>query len=274
MNEHDPQFESQSGPPFGASGSIDAYLDGQLTGETRERFEAQLDRDPALRDAVAMQRQIDELLKRVFVVGSVDGADATLARLQPGSSNGQLHDARLELPESALSQRRKFVRMPLAIAAAIVFLICGPFVVWNAWEYFQQPKVTLVPRTVKPLDVAYRAEVDSGFHCDWECKSQSEFAAYFATGFGQPLQMKDPPAEVASIGLKYTGGITPYTISYMAKVNGQPVMVFADKLDSDPGQVLANAKGLHIFKRTIGSLVLYEVSPLKEPKLLDLFYQP
>ncbi|MBC8104975.1 MAG: hypothetical protein H7Z14_00160 [Anaerolineae bacterium] len=264
--------------------SIDAYCDDQMSSEKRSRFEEQLAREPALRDAVARQRQIDQSLQRMFmpVIGAGLGADAVLAKLKPphaaevpAPSNGKVIHHSQHATHNV--QPRKFVRTPLAIAAALVFLVCGPFAIWNAWDAFYQPsKVAYEPKPVRPLDVAYRAEVESGFNCDWACKSQNEFGAYFAAGFGQPLQMKDPPADVASIGLKYTGGITPNTISYMARVQGQPVMVFADKLDADAaaGQTLANPKGLHIYKRTIGPLVLYEVSPLDKPMLLDLFYTP
>lgn len=271
MADDAPQFEPRD--------SIDAYLDDQMPLEMRSRFEEQLAREAGLRDAVARQREIDQSLKRLFVPAAGAGADAILARLNPSHAankleNGQVHDSRPTTHDSRLSQPRKFVRMPLAIAAALVFLICGPFAIWNVWESMHQPKAIYEPKPVRPLDVAYRAEVDSGFNCDWECKTQSEFGAYFAARFGQPLQMKDVPGEVHSIGLKYTGGITPYTISYMAKVKGQPVMVFTDKIDADHGQSLADAKGLHIYKRTIGPLVLYEVSPLDKPTLLDLFYTP
>jgi hypothetical protein len=257
-------------PNFDPRQSIDAYCDDQMPADMRARFEEQIVHEPALRDAIARQREIDQSLKRMFTPALGAGADAILAQLTPqhAASNGKVHYA--QQPVS----RRKFVRMPLAIAAALVFLLCGPFAIWNTWETFHQPKSIGDPKPVRPLDVAYREEVKNGFNCDWECKSQSEFGAYFAAGFSQPLVMKDPPAEIVPVGLKYTGGITPNTLTYMAKVQGQPVMVFTDKIESDSGQTLANPKGLHIYKRTIGPLVLYEVSPLDHSTLLDLFYTP
>ena len=251
--------------------SLDAYLDGQMTDPMRARFEDQIAHDPSLRAQVDRQHEIDQSLRRLFT--TTGSAEAILANVmaQPAhAGNGRAYHKQ----PTTHKRHTGLVRKPLAIAAAIVFLVCGPMALYFAWENFSRPTPVVVnPKPVQPLDVAYRAEVKSGFNCDWECKTQSEFAAYFATGFGQPLMMQDVPAGVASIGLKYAGGITPYTISYMAKVNGQPVMVFADKADADSGQKLTDPK-LHIFQRQVGDLVLYEVTPLNEPKLLALFYQP
>lgn len=256
------------------AGELELYLDGQMTGEMRMRFEEQLSRDPALRGQIAQQRMIDESLKRRFAVTG-GGAEAVLARLiaQPHAGNGRAGHK----PQTTHdTPSRRLVRPRLAIAAAIVFLICGPVALYFAWDTFREataPTIAVNPKTVQPLDLVYQQQVRDGFNCDWACKSQSEFGAYFAAGFGEPLMMKDPPPQVLSIGLKYAGGITPYTLSYMAKVNDQPVMVFADKAQADKGQKLSDPT-LHIFKRTIGSLVLYEVTPFSEPKLLDLFYKP
>jgi len=260
-------------PNFDSGGALDAYLDGQLSEPMRSRFEEQLSRDPSLRAQVDRQQQIDQSLRRVFATsGSAEAILANLITHAPHAGNGRAR----QLHERSATSRTPFVRKPLMIAAAIVFLVCGPFAIYFAWESFSESSPTplvVSAKNVQALDVAYHAEVKNGFVCDWECKTQSEFASYFASGFNQPLMMKDVPAGVASIGLKYTGGITPYTIAYMAKVNDQPVMVFADKAKHDAGQKLTDPK-LKIFERKIGKLVLYEVTPLNEPKLLDLFYQP
>jgi hypothetical protein len=163
----------------------------------------------------------------------------------------------------------------LLVAAAIAFLVCGPVALYFAWEKFNEPKAMVYgPKPVQPLDVAYRAEVKSGFKCDWECKTDSEFAMTFTAQLGQPLLMKALPAQVSSLGLSYVGGISPRSIGYLAKVEGKPVMVFVDQTHADGGQALSSPEGLHLFKREVGSLVLYEVTPLEKSHLLDLFYVP
>jgi hypothetical protein len=257
-------------------GELEQYLDGQMSAEMRARFEDLIARDPSLREQIAQQRAIDDSLKRTFAV--TGGAEAILAKLMtttaPHTGNGRAHHE----PQTTDNKppTRRLISPRLAIAATIVFLICGPFAIYFAWDSYREataPTIVVNPKKVQPLDTLYQQEVRDGFNCDWQCKSQSEFGAYFASTFGEPLVMKDPPKEVAPVGLKYAGGITPNTISYMAKVNDQPVMVFADKAAADQEQKLSDAT-LHIFKRTIGPLVLYEVTPLSEPKLLDLFYKP
>jgi hypothetical protein len=254
--------------------SLELYLDGQMTEPMRAQFEDQIARDPLLRSLVDAQRDIDRSLRRAFAVtGSGEAVLAQLIRPVHAGNGQAIHDAR---PVTPHRQASRLVRPRLAIAAAIVFLVCGPFALYFAWDAMHQPTyqpIVAHAQPVRALDVAYHQEVEDGFNCDWQCKQNTEFAAYYAAGFGQPLMLKDPPGEILSIGLKYTGGITPNTLSYMAKVNDRPVMVFADKTDADPGQSLSDPN-LHLFKRTIGPIVLYEVTPLNEPKLLNLFYRP
>jgi hypothetical protein len=257
-------------------GELESYLDGQLTGEMRARFEDEIARDPSLRAEIARQRTIDESLNRAFAVtGSAESILGSLIATSPAAhaGNGRAHATQ---PAAQRAAGARWIRPRLAIAAAIVFLVCGPVALYFAWDSFREataPTIVVNPKKVQPLDTLYKQEVKDGFNCDWQCKTNNEFGAYFASTFGEPLMMKDPPQQVAPVGLKYAGGITPNTISYMARVNDQPVMVFTDKQVADKGQALSDPN-LHIFKRTIGPLVLYEVTPLDEPKLLDLFYKP
>src|SRR5690348_15812361 len=113
MADHRPQF-----------GELESYLDGQMSGEMRARFEDQLARDPSLRDAIAQQRSIDESLKRTFAVSG--GAEAILAQLMTTApshaGNGRVpHEERITKHQSPRTHR--FIRPRLAIAAAIVFLL-------------------------------------------------------------------------------------------------------------------------------------------------------
>jgi hypothetical protein len=263
MSEHRPELEA-----------LEQYLDGDMPEAVRARIEQQLARDPNLRAQIERQARIDQSLRRTFSV--TGNADAILAGLivQPHSGNGRAHSE-----HRATSNTRPasgLIRKPLAVAAAVVFILCGPFAIYFAWDSFQHeamPALVVHPKVEAPLDKLYRREVAEGFKCEWDCKSAGEFGAYFAASFGEPLMMRDLPQNVVGVGLKYVGGLTPNTITYMARVNDQPVLVFADKLAADKAQKLKDPK-LKIFQRKIGELVLYEVTPLNEPKLLDLFYKP
>ena len=61
----------------------------------------------------------------------------------------------------------------------------------------------------------------------------------------------------------------------MARVHGQPVIVFVDRIRAErEQQQLPPNSELHLYRREVGKLVLYELSPLDRPYVLDSFYIP
>jgi len=76
------------------------------------------------------------------------------------------------------------------------------------------------------------------------------------------------------LGLSYTGGVTRDSMGMLGTVNGKPVLVVVDRAGEDAKTQMKHPDGLNLYRRKIGSLMLYEVTPLDEAKLLDMFYQP
>jgi len=60
----------------------------------------------------------------------------------------------------------------------------------------------------------------------------------------------------------------------LGTVNGKSVLVVVDQVTNDAKVQMKQPQDLKLFRRKIGSLMLYEITPLNEPKLLDMFYQP
>ena len=60
----------------------------------------------------------------------------------------------------------------------------------------------------------------------------------------------------------------------LARVDGQPVVVFVDRAERDPSTLQEPTEGLHLFRRPLGGLVLYELTPLEYPALLEQFFLP
>jgi hypothetical protein len=171
--------------------------------------------------------------------------------------------------------RRSFPLIRGLAAAAVVAL--AALGVWYAWPRTGAPTpVSPAPSRSRPLDVVYRNEVASGFKIDWECKQNREFAGtyWWVLGQGLLLHTQDIPPNVAVLGLTWGRAITPKTVYLLARVDEKEVMVFADRLADDPGQTWPAHSELHLFRETVGELVLYEVTPLEEPYLLKHFYQP
>jgi hypothetical protein len=81
------------------------------------------------------------------------------------------------------------------------------------------------------------------------------------------------PAGTMMEGLHYLGGLSRYTTAMLARVNGKPVLVFVDKSSNDTHPAEPTAKsGLHLFRKELGPLVLYELTPLDHPSVMDYLY--
>jgi hypothetical protein len=76
-------------------------------------------------------------------------------------------------------------------------------------------------------------------------------------------------------GLAYCHSITRDTVCMVGSADATSrIVVFIDRLEKDTQPVLPAESGLHLFRRELGQLVLYEVSPKDHPILLDWFYIP
>jgi hypothetical protein len=278
------------GDPSDGRLELEMYLDGQLTGERLSTFERRLADDARLGAEVelqrALQRRIDGSLSRQFVAPPFAGVDHLLAP----RVNGRAHDdapveqsPRLSggLSEDARPQRARSrgvaISRPLAIAAMLALLLGVPAMTWLWWDMleFGRPRVQYADTRAVALDVAYNEQLNAKrFKADWVCKTDDEFSNYFRDRLGQPLKMKPLTGNVADWGVSYTGGITPKTMGVLARIDGQPVVVFVDRRDADKGESFSAPCHLNMFRREVGELVLYEVSPFDQPRMLDLFYLP
>ncbi|MHC4428114.1 MAG: hypothetical protein ACYS0D_05860, partial [Planctomycetota bacterium] len=68
--------------------------------------------------------------------------------------------------------------------------------------------------------------------------------------------------------------LSPKTVYLLGRARGQPVMVFVDRVEQDRPSTPPPETPLRRWRKRIGKLVLYEVSPLEEPVFLNLFYDP
>ncbi len=246
-----------------ADSRLDAYMDGVLTGAESSAFENRLVGDPELRAELLRHRRIEDALRQYFAV-RVPSAKRVMARLQTASEPGRA--ARPIGPVAKSVSRR------LAVAAVLALGVIG---VWRIWGFFQpKPPGEYPHRVQKPMHKAYWDKVASGFAPDWVCKTDEEFASTFERRFGQPLLLASVPEGISAVGLAYPNTITPRTIALLARVHGEEVVVFVDRLRADPGQSLPQGSGLNLHRRRVGKLVLYELSRLDRPFLLELFYQP
>ena len=120
----------------------------------------------------------------------------------------------------------------------------------------------------------YSRCVEDGFRPKWVCSDDREFAETFQTRQGLPLLLR-PESQDMMVGLSYLQGITELTTVMLARVEGEPVLVFVDKLSSDTSPADPSwSSGLNLFRKELDELVLYELTPLEESRVLSEFYIP
>lgn len=234
---------------------LDLYVDSMLEELPRHRFETEMLDDDRLRRAVAQQRSIDASLRRQLAP-------------PPTLDLGAVVRAAAEPPPSpALSTRWR----SWAIAASLLATFVG---VWLGWEAIQSRRQAPGPydRPWTTLTQLYDQTVETGFEPDWVCADDAEFAAHFRDSYGQPLLLA--PGNVEALGLSIGYVMSPRTTCLLARVDGRDVLVAIDRVEVDGGAALDQTDGLNRFRRLLGRLVAYEITPLAEPRVLDSLYQP
>lgn len=268
---------------------LELYLDGLLDDGARVAFEARLAEDPDLREAVGSQRELDGRIHRLFRVPADTNVDRMLEPFLTPSASPR-GDAHPEVPSreglSLPSVRRQLSpaagrragpslwRLVAALAAAVAMSVWAGLQVYE----FTRPAAPRTPTYVvgpkRSMLTVYHEEIQKGFKPEWVCRNDKEFRESFSGRFGQALAFADLPKDVCPQGLSYENILSTFTMHLLVRVDDRAVVVFADKLDRDEPQELPPDSGLHLHRRLIGNLVLYEISPFPEPRVVPFFFDP
>jgi hypothetical protein len=240
---------------FPDSFRLDAYLDGELPREERDAMSREIDASRELQAEAELQTQIDESLRKCFA--------------PPAPPAELLSKVREFAPARRVAHLRpRRWRTLVAVATAAT-------VVWGmvAWQFFGGKSQEPDYNPNQPLDSIYATCVAEGFRPAWVCKDDREFASVFRMRQGQGLLLGAMPAGSKMEGLTYCGGLSRYTTTMLARVHGSPVMVFVDRADADshPASPCASSQ-LQLFRKELGPLVLYELTPLDRPSVMDFLY--
>lgn len=272
MNDHD-HWTSQ----------LELYLDGLLTGEALQAFKRRLNHNEQLQTALKQQRRINVALRhrlappalpllleqfnRVALNGHADGhADVPSTLRMPSADTAT----------APTKTKRSHVRR-YAIAAALLVAVIGGVLgrmvlLTGSTQPDEPPQFAKEPPRMS-VDTYYQRKVVDDFEPAWVCKDDAEFKSWFSERFDQALLIGELPEHISMTGLDYNNCLSARTLSVLMKVNGQGVVVLVDKLD--PGKCAPKvATGLHVFRRDLGKLVLFEITPLDQPQTLEHFYDP
>lgn len=242
--------------PDPAFDQIDAYLDDALSPSDRAAFEARLNADASLRAELDLARGIDASLNRTHVPASLPAPSLPLATIARTS------------PTSHRSLRRFW---PLASAAAIILVALAGYLVYDHFD-----------TGFRRYDPAkfYALAADRHFAPDWTCQNDDEFKDTTRNNVGQAMLVhQDAAAKLQLVGWAYSKTfrgtpLGPKTIMLFAKVDTDPVIVLVDALSRDAVIKAAADPKLHVFRRELGNVVLYEITPRSSPAVMDAFYMP
>jgi len=241
---------SPTGRDQSLSGSIlERYLDGELDTPQRQSFERELAQDPALRAQVRLQTQIDDSIRRANPPVEVSMATR--------GTSAQLTAQDASAPASAAVKRRHSLGV-LAIAAVVVLgASAGVYLAFFSTQRAPFDQATEV----------YASIVKSGFVPREVCTDTQAFKDWMVRKHDQAMVIpKDLPG-IELVGWDYKRVLTPRTGVLLARVDGREVLVLID--DRSNARRLGGGDGLHLFRRTLGKVVLYEVSPLDHARLIS-----
>jgi hypothetical protein len=231
---------SQAIPPISPE-VFEAYLDGRLAGDELVAAEAAVRADPELARESDLHRRMTGSLKSQFAPPAIElPAPPPLAFKAPPAP-----------------VRRWAV---MALAAALVLCVTGGM--WFA-----------LASRISGSERLYRTLAAANYRPDWVCSTDEQFVEILRYRLGDAF-LVNADAAVALIGWKYVREpLSIQALALMAKVDGDHSVVLVDRLINDkPLEEPSPGSGLKLFRREIGGLVLYEITPLSTPRLLDLAY--
>lgn len=218
--------------------TFEAYLDGRLSGAEALAAEAAIRSDPVLTAEAEAQRRINESVRRQFAPVAVECPVPA------------------PIPFRAASQVRRWTW--LAAAAAVLLTVSAG--VWFAMSRENTP------------ERLYHRLAATNFKPDWRCSTDEEFVDFQRYRLGDAFLVR-ADAAVALIGWSYERKtLSPQAEALMATVDGEHSVVLVDRLIHDKPLKARPGSGLNLFRREMGTLVLYEITPLPGPRLLDLAY--
>lgn len=237
-----------SDQPPNTARKLEDYLDGLIPEPQRAATELELSRDARASGDLKLQRDIDSSLQRLF-----ERSDASAA-----------HGAPVDAVAGRIGGGQSY-RMWTLLAAAAVLLLAF------AGVYFGMDAFSPRPDRLGDL---YHAELAAGFQPQEVCTGDAEFAAWVQQHYGEALRPASHPSEIQLVGWSYGVGVTSYSGVLLAKVQDKPVMVVVDQAKNEGRTLRApEDSSLRMFRRTIGSLVLYEVTPLDHASVLPTLEQ-
>lgn len=257
---------------------IEAYLDGTLSGDELRRFEARLRTDEALRDEVELAQRIDASLRARFEPAAIpfelNGSPGAADEVPRGEAAPGVPSAQ----SMSRSLRWRRIGVIAGIAAGVLL---AAILVLRFGGVGGGPSV----QTGTQLERLYAKYRSEGWTPAWVCEDDAEFIAAVADRLGQGLLIEDEAIagepELTVLGWAYGEDVSSYeviitdrTMVLLTKVDGRGVVALVDRADRETRRLRVPEGELTLHRRELGDLVIYELTPLDGPHLLERFFVP
>ncbi len=229
---------------------LEAYLDGSMTPDESAAFRRELEQDGSLQRELAEARAVEESLKRVF---------------DP--------PAKTECP----TRPPRFLRLSGRMVAGVMAVAAVVFITAVIGIYISgaptRPSLTapVVPQWTP--DRFYAVFEDEGFEPDWECEDNEHFRTYTKELFGESIEPCQAPFGLQYIGWSYLpSGVRAMTMGtqvLFASYEGENIVVLIDLAEHARELPASENPDLKVFRREVGGLVMYEITPLDEPVAME-----
>ena len=231
---------------------FERLLDGVLSGEDAAAATREAEDEPSLREEAALQARVDDALRRIYRPPEFE---LTVEAVEEPHEKPAVA-GRAETPPRTAHQ--------YWLVAALLLVCLGLWgrqglVLWRDHKASQYETLTVAQ--------VYRNCVESGFKPDWRCEDDREFAKTFYERQGQAVRLGPLPIGMSMTGLAYVRGLTKDATTMLARVDGEPVMIFVEKTDRTPTEGLDGDGSVCVHSTTLGPLTLVEVSPFETLKV-------
>lgn len=282
--------------------AIDAFLDGRLGRAEHQAFAERMAGDDSLRRAVELAQQIDRAVRRLHqpciasvprpagtdigsgeVAVTVASAANGLGRSVDVASSrdtdraaGGAGDLRapVHLGVGMWTQREKAStrrgwRMVAfgAVSMAAALVITGTALVAAPRWRLARDRAQVAAAPATPVEV-YRAMARKGFAFEWSCADEAEFIDYTQNQFGQGFLLAQTPG-LEVLGWAYPSAVlgSPTGV-LLARRDGVPSVLLVVPREVERPQATGAVDDLHVHRREVGGLAVYEVSSRSDSDLL------
>lgn len=258
----------------GRESLLDAFLDGTLPAAERAAFLERLRQDESLRMQITRQEAIDAALRRAFDLDT-QVTERCLAKVREKVVEHPIAGAteaesklKLASPTTAPA-KRSTLRSALALAAVLGLCVVAG---WQIKEFVAPAAKPLVYEIQKwrSMDRIYADELAGGFKPAWVCTDDAGFAKATQREIGQGVILAQVPG-LSALGWSYANTLSTNTLYLLATADETKILVFMMPVDHGREPIVEPESQLHLHQRTVGKSILYEVSPLPEPRVLPHF---